>query len=265
MSLSSPFFWEKVWGDTQLSGAEKQRLYLERTVGQRGNNIEIYEEIAQISPWREREMSYIMERNQGSPQALFAQTYPEFNFSFKKVYQGYWKNLRSNHLIQKAMKYYEIKEKEEWYRLSVVQVSEMYGKSVPKANYIELLEFCFPEEEWVKEKFSSRVRKRARQRDLGRRLGKVFRGMRIVEEFVFRSGEKVFVFDFYVPELGLVVEYQGEQHYVDVLKWHPLEEQKKRDEEKRRVCGLNGLKLSYIPYWWDNSVDSLKQLLQISQ
>eukprot|EP01124_Arcella_intermedia_P001665 TRINITY_DN1090_c0_g2_i2.p1 TRINITY_DN1090_c0_g2~~TRINITY_DN1090_c0_g2_i2.p1 ORF type:complete len:189 (+),score=39.99 TRINITY_DN1090_c0_g2_i2:2-568(+) len=166
----------------------------------------------------------------GSPQALFMGVYEEFFPVFKKVSQGYWNDFPKNTLLQKLTKAYSIRSQVDWYRLSMAQVTAVNGKIVPKKKMICLLEFSYPEEEWDHFKFSERINKRARQRFLGMRLVEVFKKEVILENHVVRSGQQMYVFDFYVPGVHLAIEYQGEQHYYSIMNWMPCDQQKCTEE-----------------------------------
>ena len=66
-----------------------------------------------------------------------------------------------------------------------------------------------------------------------------------------RKSGKIYV-DFFIPELCLIVEYQGEQHYQD-LKYMKspgrLEAQKHRDDWLRSYCSQNKILLLEVPFW----------------
>ena len=68
--------------------------------------------------------------------------------------------------------------------------------------------------------------------------------------------------DIFLPEYGIAIEYQGIQHYrpVDIFGGEVgLSATVERDERKRRICDLAGVKLESIRY--DESVDDrLKQI-----
>lgn len=53
-------------------------------------------------------------------------------------------------------------------------------------------------------------------------------------------------FDFYIKELNLCIEYDGELHYMD--KFGTLEQQKINDEIKNNFCVEENIKLIRIPY-----------------
>lgn len=64
-------------------------------------------------------------------------------------------------------------------------------------------------------------------------------------------------FDFYVPDLNVCIEYQGEQHYRPVNFGGISDEEacnnflttQRHDEIKRNYCTNNNIKLICIPYW----------------
>ena len=79
----------------------------------------------------------------------------------------------------------------------------------------------------------------------------------------------VLPFDFYIPELNICIEYQGEQHYHPVNFGGISDEEaydnflktQRHDEIKRNYCMANDIKLIYIPYWEDTDECLNKNLL----
>jgi len=178
----------------------------------------------------------------------------------RKVSNGFWKNKLKVSLMKSAIQQYHIQKKEDWYSLSIQQFSAIHGKAVSKENMISLLHYSNPEESWEKGKFSVKIHKRSREKYLGLKLKEVFPGEVILYQFVVFSDRK-FVFDYYLPERRLVVEYQGEQHYWNPFKWSPIEDQRGQDQQKRAYCLMNQLHFVQIPYWWDDSLPQLKSFL----
>eukprot|EP01124_Arcella_intermedia_P025620 TRINITY_DN4616_c0_g1_i1.p1 TRINITY_DN4616_c0_g1~~TRINITY_DN4616_c0_g1_i1.p1 ORF type:complete len:601 (+),score=102.86 TRINITY_DN4616_c0_g1_i1:241-1803(+) len=197
--------------------------------------------------------------SRGSVLWMLSQFYPEL--VFKEKISKYWTNFTTNHLIQHTIKHYEIKKKEDWYRVSIKQISQVYGKWVEKKNIMQLLSYWYPEQHWDLHKFADKRNKRARQRDLGLKLLQIFKKEVVLEEHHWKEQENVFAFDFFIPGLKLVIEYQGEQHYRHVYDWLSLHQQHNSDLMKKRVCVDNGLKLIEIPFWWDGSLDHLKSII----
>eukprot|EP01124_Arcella_intermedia_P006626 TRINITY_DN13941_c0_g1_i1.p1 TRINITY_DN13941_c0_g1~~TRINITY_DN13941_c0_g1_i1.p1 ORF type:complete len:486 (-),score=70.97 TRINITY_DN13941_c0_g1_i1:41-1498(-) len=196
----------------------------------------------------------------GAVQSLFVEHFPEL--PVRGAFEGYWKNkLKRNLLVQHLMVDYDLKSKEDWYRVSVNQYSHAYGKRICSANLMNLLKFWHPEEDWRRDRLSGK-NKRARQRYLGLKLMELFQDEVVFEDYLVNVMDRVVIFDFYFPGLGLVIEYQGEQHYGDVLKWVSFQEQKVKDEDKRRICVEQGLKLVCVPFWWDGSLGELQKIFK---
>lgn len=59
-------------------------------------------------------------------------------------------------------------------------------------------------------------------------------------------------FDYYLPDYNLLIEYQGEQHYLPQKHFggeEKFEQQKRYDELKQNYCKEHEYKLIEIPYW----------------
>lgn len=59
-------------------------------------------------------------------------------------------------------------------------------------------------------------------------------------------------FDFYLPQLNIVIEYQGQQHYMNTPRGRytekKLQQLKERDKIKRKYCKEKNIKYVEIPY-----------------
>ena len=72
-------------------------------------------------------------------------------------------------------------------------------------------------------------------------------------------------FDFYIPKLNILIEYDGMQHFEPVKYWggnKRLEEVKYRDEVKNKYCLENNIPLYRITYK-DNIEKKLKNILNL--
>jgi hypothetical protein len=67
--------------------------------------------------------------------------------------------------------------------------------------------------------------------------------------------------DIFLPRLMLALEYQGEQHFFDVVRFAPQRQYAARDEQKRIACKEIGITLVEIPFWWDFRLSSLRTTL----
>ena len=87
---------------------------------------------------------------------------------------------------------------------------------------------------------------------VGASLGSIFPHLRIVPEYyINHAGEKLF-FDFFVPDLRLFIECQGQQHYKYVRHFHKTEQAYRsamhRDTLKVEWVSENNYFLLRIPY-----------------
>jgi hypothetical protein len=69
-------------------------------------------------------------------------------------------------------------------------------------------------------------------------------------------------FDIFLPSLAIAVEYHGEMHYKSHVVFGELKMRQDRDKVKREICAKEGITLIEIPFWWDNSEQSLIATLQ---
>jgi hypothetical protein len=72
-------------------------------------------------------------------------------------------------------------------------------------------------------------------------------------------------YDFYLPHINLLIEYQGQFHdgsNGDVTKLN-LEKQQEHDKRKRYYAEQNGIKLLEIWYWDYDNVDKILEELNV--
>eukprot|EP01124_Arcella_intermedia_P015591 TRINITY_DN22136_c0_g1_i1.p1 TRINITY_DN22136_c0_g1~~TRINITY_DN22136_c0_g1_i1.p1 ORF type:complete len:400 (-),score=46.11 TRINITY_DN22136_c0_g1_i1:39-1238(-) len=253
------FSWSKIWRFPSDSRPEIQRRFVDGLLGAHlgvGHQEDFthiaVEDLARCPGGHNMLLLYGY-----SLRGLFSHLYPELAPSYDTVQHGYWKRLEGNPFLQRVMRTWDVRNKEEWYRLSSHQLECVYNRSISKKNMIPLLEFWTPEEEWDYSRFADK-NKKSRQKLLGKLLREVIFPKEVIfEEYQFKTSERWFVFDFYLPGQNMVVEYQGEQHYFNVSQVRcGIELQMVKDQEKADVCIANGFKLVIVPYWWYSSVKS---------
>ena len=69
-------------------------------------------------------------------------------------------------------------------------------------------------------------------------------------------------FDFYVPGLRLLIEYDGRQHFQKSELWgghHQLERTQRHDDIRDRFAAENSFPLIRIPYW---EFDHIEEILR---
>lgn len=66
------------------------------------------------------------------------------------------------------------------------------------------------------------------------------------------------LFDFWLPDYGMCIEYDGQQHFEKVrLYGEALEDIQRRDAIKTKYCEENGIVLLRIPYWEKQNQESI--------
>jgi hypothetical protein len=162
---------------------------------------------------------------------------------------------------------FKINKPEDWYRISGRQLIS-HGGSRLLQNYgqsmANLVTAAYPDYPWNVKKFHLRGKKSV-QRWLWLKVQEIFPGQSVLEDFrhpemSFEGTHVPIELDIFLPDLNLAFEYQGEQHYRDMVQgsFSPIEVYELRDREKRALCAQKGVILVDVPYWWDMSVDSLK-------
>ena len=71
-------------------------------------------------------------------------------------------------------------------------------------------------------------------------------------------------FDFFLPNHGVIIEYNGSQHYKPTRRfggWSEFETIIHRDQIKRQWCKDNGIRFLEIPYWY-NTYEDIKWFLE---
>ena len=67
-------------------------------------------------------------------------------------------------------------------------------------------------------------------------------------------------FDFWLPNFGMCIEFDGIQHYQSIKYWdhqYTLEDRQRRDAIKTKYCEENDIILLRIPYWEKDNIESI--------
>jgi len=159
----------------------------------------------------------------------------------------------------------------DWYRISNYQIKKSGGRGLflRYRTLGEALNFAYPEEPWDLAKFHLRGRKSS-QRWLLVQMKQLLPNEAVVEDHnhpcLFWDSGKPVQLDVFVPRFNLALEYQGEQHYMNLHfqgSGTLLDDVVTRDNEKIQLCEKNGITLIPVPYWWDGTSASLASTLAL--
>ena len=192
----------------------------------------------------------------------------------------YWEDERNRIRFFEMLKIkYNLKTPMDWKRISKNQITSLGGQWLfySNNNYLDKtqIEFEIPDKEGnktiqsynLKNLISESIYKRSSQRWLFLQVQQIFPGEEIVEDYfhseISRESGCSVQFDVFLIDRNIAIEYHGKQHYEDLPSgFATLEMYKNRDIEKENLCKKYGIKLLIIPYWWDNTIESLRETLQ---
>jgi DNA ligase-1 len=197
----------------------------------------------------------------------------------KKIVENYvyrparysWKDINSlKSFFDKASQMLRITELTDWYRISLSQIQEAGGAGLV-AHYGSLcgaLKLVYPEYAWDSTLFTIRNKKSA-QRWLLLMMKQLLPNEVIIEDFrehpvlIWEDSGKHVQIDIWVPRYNLGLEYQGEQHTIDLPQsgYIRLDKRIQKDKEKAALCFKNGIILVQIFHWWNKSSESLSSTL----
>ena len=193
--------------------------------------------------------------------------YPKNKHLIKRS-KGYWDNHENVQLffkdLQSKLNFHSI---DDWNRISINQIKSFGGSGLfSKYSLFDLLNIAFPNKNWKKNELI-KLDKRSNQRWLFLQIKQLFPKDEIVEDYFHEKISRVsgfpLQFDIFILNKNIAFEYHGKQHYEDIPSaFANLELYKQRDCEKEILCKKYNIKLIIIPYWWDNQLHSLQNLIQ---
>ena len=195
---------------------------------------------------------------------------PDGQFLFKKPLESKPNTFWDDHsniqqFLNNLQKNLNLNTLEDWNRVSVNQII-LHGGSglISKFSLREIIQFQFPDVNFDlnKKDFS----KRTSQRWLFLQVQKLFPDEEIVEDYfhpeISRETGFAVQFDIFLVNKNIAIEYHGKHHYIDIPEgFAPLHVYQNRDKEKENICKRYDIQLIIIPYWWDNTLDSLRVTL----
>ena len=216
----------------------------------------------------------ILKRYNGSLYTLLQTVYPDYQWitlNNKTVPQHFWSNIENMKIILHSLiRKYRISEKKDWYRISASQIQQEGGGYLIQkyGGLTEVLRLVYSDQKWNQKDIQNRTKKSS-QRWLKLCLSQMWNNSFLVlenyqEQTIQHTLGNNIELDVYIPNLNMGFEYQGQHHYDDLPNaFPPIEVIKKRDAEKSALCN-ESINLVVIPYWWDNSYESIHiTLLQL--
>lgn len=77
------------------------------------------------------------------------------------------------------------------------------------------------------------------------------------KKFIGCVSQNQLMFDYYLPDYNVAIEYDGEMHYKVTSLGNDLEAQQSRDKIKDQYCEENDIILLRIPYWEKDNIESI--------
>ena len=206
--------------------------------------------LLKLNPFERRLLISFLNLYKNNTKKIFITIYPNYPWNFNSS------ELRE--FILHNIRLYNITQKKDWYRLPLDE-----GR---KFELLQSLFDFFPSEKWNKFNFLARF-KRSTQRLLLGFTQKIYPSFLIIEEYLHPHlvSENIssYELDIYIPALQLALEYQGQQHYDDIPQaFANIESSQLRDGEKEKLASEQSIKIIYIPFWWDQTLHSLRASLQ---
>lgn len=77
------------------------------------------------------------------------------------------------------------------------------------------------------------------------------------KDFVVNGSFKLLLYDFYIKEHNLIIEFDGEQHYTKVFNGKLMQNQEAHDFLKNCYCAKNNIKILRIKYDKINNINEI--------
>eukprot|EP01127_Copromyxa_protea_P022675 TRINITY_DN8275_c0_g1_i1.p1 TRINITY_DN8275_c0_g1~~TRINITY_DN8275_c0_g1_i1.p1 ORF type:complete len:373 (-),score=48.76 TRINITY_DN8275_c0_g1_i1:19-1137(-) len=159
-----------------------------------------------------------------------------------------------------------IKKPEDWYRISVNQLKAIGAKGMLNhfGRLYDALRLAYPTYQWDSQMFLTR-HKKSRQRWLMNLASQILPDSSELQESFYHpllQSDTSMELDVWAPHLNLGLEYQGEHHYSNLDFRENVCVYAERDRMKAKKCAELGITLIYVPYWWDDTRESLQEIIK---
>jgi hypothetical protein len=192
--------------------------------------------------------------------------YPEFQWLpwlFPRIPQNLWNDQTQQRECMEWIRHQlQIHEISQWLKIPKSLVTEKKGQSLITfyGSFMKVLQSVYPEVNWNVAKVVSDGQKQTYNI-----LQSILEDTEVLLDFRFyaKSGQQVEL-DVYIPSLSLALEYQGGQHYISTFyQGATLCQRQNNTQLKQAFCKERGITLLEVPYWWNNSIESLVASIHI--
>eukprot|EP01127_Copromyxa_protea_P022878 TRINITY_DN8428_c0_g1_i2.p1 TRINITY_DN8428_c0_g1~~TRINITY_DN8428_c0_g1_i2.p1 ORF type:complete len:558 (+),score=118.95 TRINITY_DN8428_c0_g1_i2:207-1676(+) len=202
--------------------------------------------------------------------------YPDYewkNWKFKNTPRNTWNDQKNvQQLLDDIAVKLSVTHINHWTRISRKQINRVGGVGLWShfSSLREALAFAYPNIS-LPSVAAFRKNKRSKQRWLGLKASEILESKDYEENYqhpdlVWKNSRANIELDLWFPHLKMAFEYQGEQHYhqyVDVFGLgSELQSYLERDNYKLQASKDIGITTITVPYWWDEELDSLRDIIK---
>lgn len=166
-----------------------------------------------------------------------------------------WKGVKRKDRLEKFLKYCvvtrKIKKKDDVWRYADKLLTDAYNGAFEN---FDKTHFVNSANKWITEELVFKLVK------------KICRDYKVIYQyrpfFLKSSLGGQMSYDIFISGLNIAVEYQGKQHFEPVAFFGgepAFENLKKRDKEKQELSRKNGIKIIYINYWEDVTIELINE------
>ena len=169
-----------------------------------------------------------------------------------------YKGFKRQYILENHLQYFYFEETFDNKDDIIAYTSKIFQQICKnKIPNIEKYSYLRPENRWITEELVYKLCK------------KIYKGHKVIYQhrpfFLHTEKGGQMSYDIFISGLNVAIEYQGKQHFEPVDFFGGEEGYKKtveRDKLKRKLSEENGIKLVYINYWEDVSIDLIKEKIE---
>jgi len=190
--------------------------------------------------------------------SVLINVYPEYNlkpWKFKKVPRRFWSQFENQNKYFASL--YEDLGISNASDLTISQRRDLLASAMIQKRIFRIIENQFLPINLKKILIPSKI-----QIYLHKMVSKLFPEYDVLFRFkrndlYYKISDKDMVLDVYIPKLNIAFDYKGVQHYSFHWRFGSVDKLHIRDQERQEICKKLGITLIIIPYWWDETIESL--------